>query len=167
FPVRGMTCDACVASVESMLKTAPGVKDAAVNLANQSAQVIYDESENTPEGLRKVVQSIGYDLLIDVEDPEAEQEQLQQREYQRLKTQTLWALILSAPVVVIGMSLLARAFGSGRSLIRPGPVVSGAGRRCLVPAWEQARAGWANLGPLVGVRSGIAFVFRACNAFYP
>src|SRR5690606_41586154 len=74
FPVRGMTCAACVASVESMLKTAPGGKDAAVNLANQSAQVIYDESENTPEGLRKVVQSIGYDLLIDVDDTEAEQE---------------------------------------------------------------------------------------------
>jgi len=167
FPVRGMTCAACVASVESMLKTAPGVKDAAVNLANQSAQVIYDESENTPEGLRKVVQSIGYDLLIDVEDPEAEQEQLQQREYQRLKTQTLWALILSAPVVVIGMFLMDMPYGNEISLILTAPVVFGLGRRFFVTAWKQARHGRANMDTLVALSTGIAFVFSTFNTFYP
>jgi Cu2+-exporting ATPase len=35
FPVLEMTCAACAVSVESMLKTAPGVKDAGVNFANQ------------------------------------------------------------------------------------------------------------------------------------
>ena len=39
FPVLEMTCAACAVSVESMLKNTPGVKDAAVNFANQSALV--------------------------------------------------------------------------------------------------------------------------------
>ena len=42
FPVLEMTCAACAVSVESMLKNTPGVSDAAVNFANQTAWVEYD-----------------------------------------------------------------------------------------------------------------------------
>ena len=37
FPVLDMTCAACAVSVESMLKSVEGVKDAGVNFANQDA----------------------------------------------------------------------------------------------------------------------------------
>src|SRR5690606_27136686 len=74
FPVLEMTCAACAVSVESMLKSAEGVKSAAVNFANQTAWVEYDSAIAKPADLRKVVQSIGYDLVVDVEDPEAVQE---------------------------------------------------------------------------------------------
>ena len=39
FPVLEMTCAACAVSVESMLKSTAGVKDAGVNFANQTAWV--------------------------------------------------------------------------------------------------------------------------------
>lgn len=167
FPVTGMTCAACVMSVESMLKSAPGVKDAAVNLANQSAQVVYDKAENTPEGLQEVVRSIGYDLLIDVEDPIQEQEERQERAYRRLKTQTIWALVLSAPVVVIGMFLMDMPYGNEISLILTAPVVFGLGWQFFKNAWKQARHGMANMDTLVALSTGIAFVFSAFNTFNP
>ena len=37
FPVLEMTCASCAVSVESMLKSVEGVKDAGVNYANGSA----------------------------------------------------------------------------------------------------------------------------------
>ena len=71
-----MTCAACAVSVESMLKSTTGVKDAGVNFANQSAWVEYDASITKPADLQNVVRSIGYDLVVDVEDPQAIQEEV-------------------------------------------------------------------------------------------
>ena len=51
FPVLEMTCAACAISVESMLKSVPGVEDAGVNFANQSAWVQYDKATVTHEML--------------------------------------------------------------------------------------------------------------------
>lgn len=48
FPVLEMSCAACAVSVESMLKSTPGVKDAAVNFANQTAWVDYDAGQAKP-----------------------------------------------------------------------------------------------------------------------
>src|SRR5688500_9272401 len=65
FPVLEMTCAACAVSVESMLKSVPGVQDAGVNFANQSAWVQYDANAVTRQTLQNTVRSIGYDLVID------------------------------------------------------------------------------------------------------
>ena len=67
-PVTGMTCAGCAVSVESVLKAQPGVKDAAVNFANQTAQVAYDPSQVTLPRLQQAAQSMGYDLIIDQEN---------------------------------------------------------------------------------------------------
>ena len=69
-----MSCAACAVSVESTLKATAGVHDAAVNYANQTAWAVYDESVQ-PETLQQAVQSAGYDLVIDAEDPEHVQQQ--------------------------------------------------------------------------------------------
>jgi Cu+-exporting ATPase len=59
FPVEGMTCGSCVARVERALSAVPGVAEASVNLATESASVRVDRSValNT---LRAVVERAGY-----------------------------------------------------------------------------------------------------------
>src|SRR6187551_44870 len=81
FPVLEMTCAACAVSVESMLKTTPGVKGAGVNFANQMAWVEYDNKLTSPHDLRKSVQSIGYDLVVDAADPQAVQDEAHLKYY--------------------------------------------------------------------------------------
>ena len=88
-----MTCAACAVSVESMLKTTKGVSDAGVNYANQSAWVDFDTTVATPRDLQNAVRSIGYDLVIDVEDPQAIQEASQQRNYEEIKQRTIWSAV--------------------------------------------------------------------------
>mgnify|MGYP003116119365 CR=1 FL=1 len=54
FPVTGMTCASCAASVESVLKHTDGVFDASVNFASSSVLVEYDK-ELSPNQLQKAL----------------------------------------------------------------------------------------------------------------
>lgn len=57
-----------------MLTNAPGVAKAAVNYANQSATVEYDPKTITPAGMQQVLQSVGYDLVVDIKNQQAIQQ---------------------------------------------------------------------------------------------
>ena len=81
FPVTGMTCASCAASVESVLKHTEGVFDASVNFANSSVLVEYDK-ELSPNQLQNALREVGYDIIIDAEDPSEVQQELQQKHYQ-------------------------------------------------------------------------------------
>jgi len=58
--VGGMTCASCVARVEKALKKVPGVQDAAVNLATESARVVYRGADDLAPLLRRAVRDAGY-----------------------------------------------------------------------------------------------------------
>ena len=62
-----MSCASCANSVESMLKSVPGVRSANVNFAAATVLVEYMPDQVSPEQMQKTVQSIGYDLLIEDE----------------------------------------------------------------------------------------------------
>jgi Cu2+-exporting ATPase len=165
FPVLEMTCAACAVSVESILKSTAGVKDAGVNFANQTAWVEYDAKQIKPVDLQNSVRSIGYDLVVDVEDPQAVQEEAQRKHYEKLKRRTIWASILSIPVVIIGMFLMDLPYGTFISMILTAPVVFYFGRSFFVNAWKQARHGKSNMDTLVALSTGIAFSFSVFNTF--
>ncbi len=59
--IGGMTCASCVARVEKALKRVPGVQDASVNLATESARVVYAPSEQMEARLRRAVRDAGYE----------------------------------------------------------------------------------------------------------
>lgn len=167
-----MTCAACAVSVESMLTNTPGIRSATVNYANQSATIEYDPKSITPAGMQQVLQSIGYDLVVDVEDPHQVQEEAQQRHYESLKKRTLWAGILSVPVILLGMFFMNRNTGplpyaNWIMMAFSAPVVFWLGRSYFVNAWKQARHGKANMDTLVALSTGIAFLFSTFNTIYP
>lgn len=165
FPVLEMTCAACAVSVESMLKSVKGVKSASVNYPNQTASVEYDGSLVTPIDLQGTVRSIGYDLVVDEENAQVIQEEAQQNQYQELKIRTIWASVLSIPVVIIGMFFMDWQYGSYVSMVLAGPVVFYFGRSFFVHTWKQARNGKANMDTLVALSTGIAYAFSVFNTF--
>jgi Cu2+-exporting ATPase len=167
YPVLEMTCAACAVSVESMLKTTPGVVDAGVNYANQQAWVEFDPQAVTQQELQTAIRSIGYDLVMDVEDPQAVQAEAQERQYESLKKRTIWAAILSVPVVVIGMFFMNIPYANEIMLVLSAPVVFGLGRSFFVNAWKQARHGKTNMDTLVALSTGIAFLFSTFNTLNP
>jgi len=59
--IGGMTCASCVTRVEKALKKVPGVKEASVNLATESARVSFEPSEQMEARLRRAVRDAGYE----------------------------------------------------------------------------------------------------------
>lgn len=166
FPVLEMTCAACAVSVESMLKNTKGVKDASVNFANQTALVEFDPATATLVNLQQAVRAIGYDLVVDVDDPQAVKEEAQHKHYQEIKTRTIGSAILSVPVVVIGMFFMDWQPGTYISMLLSAPVVFYFGRSFFINAFKQARFGKANMDTLVALSTGIAFLFSLFNTFF-
>jgi len=167
FPVLEMTCAACAVSVESMLKSVEGVKDAGVNFANQDAWVEYDPAVATPEQFQETVRSIGYDIVIEKENKEEIKEAAQQKQYKAIKQRTIWSSVLSLPIVIIGMFFMDIPFGNYIMMALATPVVFYFGRSFFVNAWKQARHRKANMDTLVALSTGIAWLFSAFNTFFP
>jgi Cu+-exporting ATPase len=62
--IGGMTCASCVARVERALQSLPGVQEASVNLATESARVIWSAPPSDHEArLRRAVRDAGYEPL--------------------------------------------------------------------------------------------------------
>lgn len=167
FPVLDMTCAACAVSVESMLRSVPGVQDAGVNFANQTAWVAYDPIQVTHQQLQSTVRSIGYDLVIDKENQDEVQAAAQRKHYQEVKQRTIWSSALSLPIVVIGMFFMNMPYGNWIMMALATPVVFYFGRNFFINAWKQARHRKANMDTLVALSTGIAWLFSAFNTIYP
>ena len=166
FPVTGMSCAACAVSVETMLKSQAGVKNAAVNFAGQSAWVEYNKQLISAKELQTTVQGIGYDLVIEDNAKEL-LEEAQQKHYRALKERTTWALLLSVPLVVIGMFFMSMPYANWIMMALAAPVVFYFGRNFFINAYKQAKHGKANMDTLVALSTGIAFLFSAFNTVYP
>ena len=59
--VGGMTCASCVGRVERALKKVPGVEDASVNLATESARVTFQPGGEIEAQIRRAVRNAGYE----------------------------------------------------------------------------------------------------------
>ncbi len=168
FPVLQMTCASCAVSVEGIIKSQAGVIDANVNYANAKVSVEFIPSLVKVESLRKAVQSIGYDLLID-ESISGEEtiEHIQKENFKKLKKKTFWALVLSVPVIVIGMFFMDMLFANEIMWALSTPVLFWLGRDFYINAWKQAKHRSANMDTLVALSTGVAYIFSVFNTLFP
>ncbi len=65
FPVTGMTCANCAATVERTLRKTPGVSEAAVNYATEKATVTFDAGTVREDGLAERIRHAGYDVPLE------------------------------------------------------------------------------------------------------
>lgn len=168
FPILGMSCASCAARVDKTLNHQPGVSKAAVNYASATATVEYDRSQSSPEALQQAVQAAGYDLLIQQDGNTLEAaEQAHDKKYSALKFRTTWAIILSVPIVIIGMFFMNMPYANPIMWVLSTPVVFWLGRSFFISAWKQLKHGSANMDTLVANSTGIAYLFSLFNMLFP
>lgn len=166
FPVTGMSCASCVAHVQKILSEQPGVSNANVNLADNIAYVEYIPAIITPEKLKKTVQDAGYDLIIDEEEKE-DVEEIQNKHIQSLKNNTIAALLLSIPLVVIAMFFHTMPYANYIMWVLATPIVFILGRSFFVNAFKQLKHKSTNMDTLVALSIGIAYLFSMFNTLFP
>lgn len=162
-----MTCAGCAASVKSILEAQNGVQSADVNYATQEVKLAYHQNDVAPAQLKEALQSGGYDLILDTVNGKAEQAAAQQNNYQSLKTKTIFAALLTLPVVVIGMFLMDLPYANYYMLALTTPVLFVFGKNFFVNAFKQARHHRANMDSLVALSTGISYLFSVFNTFCP
>lgn len=168
YPVLGMSCAACASSAESIILQQEGVKQASVNFATGNLMVEYDPQITSVDKLQNALQSGGYDLLVEVESKQQESlEIIQAEHYKKLKNKAIGAIVLSVPVVVIGMFFMNIPYANEIMFVFASPVVLWFGRDFFIGAWKQAKHRQANMDTLVALSTGIAYVFSVFNMFYP
>lgn len=168
FPVFGMSCASCAASVETTLKEEPGVINAAVNYANSTASVEYAPDVADVNHFKRSVQSSGYDLIIEDSEEAAEAlTQLRDSQYKTLRKKTILSVIFSVPLVLIGMFFMNVLYANFIMWALATPVVLIFGRQFFTNAWKQAKHRSANMDTLVALSTGIAYLFSIFNTLHP
>ena len=168
FPVLGMSCASCSARVEKTLNHQSGVKKAVVNYASATATVEYDPTSCSSETLQQAVQAAGYDLLINQDGNTLEEaEEAHNKKFSALKFRTTWAIILSMPVVIIGMFFMDMPHANPIMWALSTPVVFWLGRGFFTSAWKQLQHGSANMDTLVAISTGTAYLFSLFNMLFP
>ena len=147
--IGGMTCASCVSRVERALKKVPGVTQASVNIATESARITFEASEQMEARLRRAVRNAGY------EPRDAAQMQAHQDD-------SPWAgfapvavgLLLSAP---LALPMLGDLFGQHWMLgawlqfLLATPVQFVLGARFYKAGWHSLKALSGNMDLLVAI----------------
>src|SRR5690606_30939442 len=81
-------------------------------------------------------------------------------------SKTIWAILLSLPVVIIGMFFMDMPYGNEIMWAFSTPVVLWLGKGFFINAWKQAKHRAANMDTLVALSTGIAYVFSVFNMLF-
>lgn len=168
FPVLGMSCAACAARVDKALNKQPGVVEATVNYASATATIEYDPQVTSPEVLCALTGDLGYEMIDQQPEMQTDEaEKMHTRRMNRLRIQTLGAILLSLPVVVMGMFFMNIPYANEMMWILSTPVVFWFGKDFFIHAVKQLRHRSVNMDTLVALSTGIAYLFSLFNLLFP
>ena len=159
YPVTGMSCASCAARTETLVKSLPGISRASVNFADTSLYVDFNPHSITASEIKKAVQSIGYDLIIDETGADKKKDEAFNDHLRSLKFNTISSAILTIPVVIISMFFMDIPYANFIMLAMVIPVLFWFGRQFPVNAIKQLRHHSANMDTLVTLSTGIAFIY--------
>lgn len=102
--IYGMTCGACVATIESQISALPGIETVEVSLATEKAKVVYDRSIL---GLRDIVERVedcGFDCMISNDDDATQLRSLgRTKEIAEWRERFKLSLTFAIPVLLVSM----------------------------------------------------------------
>ncbi len=174
--IGGMTCASCAQTIENALKKTRGIIEANVNLATEKAVVVYDPQEIDYEGIKKVIEATGYQVL-GREEGAARYEKVieeEQRRFHRaeMRMRVAWAFTIPimawmVPEMVFGVSWPnPTVFNIGMILLAV-PVLFWAGKETLLSAAKRVSHGRANMDVLIALGTLTAFITGPAMFFSP
>lgn len=165
--IKGMHCASCVSRVEQALKSVPGVEDASVNLALETAEVRFRGVPPPVDQLTEAVARVGYTALPLPESP-AKPSELQGEKPDPLRFRFLAAVLLTTPVFLLSMQHLIPGLPEIRIpyqewvfLLLATPVQFWCGWPFLEGALRILRRGSADMNTLISLGTLSAYGYSA------
>ena len=164
LPVRGMTCAACASRVEAALRETPGVREANVNLALETAAVVLAEGTSTGVLAERVAKA-GYALLPALSPGAAtsDQDAADARSRDAERRAVVVASVLTVPMIV-GMIFYQLGYENlhlmpAAEVLLATPVQFVLGARFYRGAAAALRHGSANMDVLVALGTSAAYFY--------
>ncbi|WP_299350964.1 heavy metal translocating P-type ATPase [uncultured Shimia sp.] len=101
--ISDMSCASCSARVEKALRAAPGVLDASVNLAAETAQIILLRGAVSASDLARIVTDAGYSATVRAKDSSLSSDLADTAKQTTARRNLMVAAILTLPVFVLEM----------------------------------------------------------------
>jgi len=166
FKLEGMTCAACANRIEKGLNKLPGVTNATVNFAMETAHVEYSRGEITVTDMQDKVKQLGYKAITKQENENAGDHR--EKEVRNHKRKLLISAILSFPLLwsmVAHFSFTSWIYmpeilmNPWLQLVLATPVQFYVGRQFYVGAYKALRNGSANMDVLVSLGTSAAYFY--------
>ena len=151
--IGGMTCASCVGRVEKALKKVPGVHNAAVNLATESARVTFPAASDQAAAMEAQLRRAVWDAGYEPKEAQAAMDAPDAGPWSGFAP-VAWGLLLSLPLVLpmlgdaLGQHWMLSAFWQF-ALATPVQFVLGA--RFYVAGWHALKNGSGNMDLLVSL----------------
>ncbi|WP_421865247.1 heavy metal translocating P-type ATPase [Motiliproteus sp.] len=170
--LSGLTCAACVNSVQKALDAVPGVVKADINFANRTAQVSGTAAD---KALIQAVVAAGYgaEAIQDPELLEQQQQRQRQQEMNQKRRHSLLALGLGLPMMVWGMvfgmavETPTQQLGWGLVGLLTVAVMVYCGGHFFTGAWKTLRNRSANMDSLIALGTGSAWLYSMLVVLFP
>ncbi|KAI5123517.1 hypothetical protein M0805_006677 [Coniferiporia weirii] len=102
--IFGMTCSSCTNSIESGLKSVPGITSIAVSLATETAKIEFDRVLIGPREMVERIEDMGFDAVVsDHEDATQLRSLTRSKEIQEWRRRFWTAFSFALPVFFVGM----------------------------------------------------------------
>ncbi|MBP0726543.1 copper-translocating P-type ATPase [Bacillus sp. RG28] len=167
FTISGMTCAACANRIEKVIKKDPGVLNVNVNLALETASVVYNPSDITVQGIIDKINKLGYGAKVkDEENQKTSDHRLKEIENQKGKF--LFSLILSFPLLWAMVShfsftsfiyLPEMFMNPWMQFLLATPVQFIVGKQFYIGAFKALRNKSANMDVLVALGTSAAYFY--------
>ncbi len=175
FNIEGIHCASCVKRVEKSLLSLNGVLRADVNLHLAEAKVDYIKDLVSLEDLKRVVEHLGYTVVIPNTRTNTSNDEEHYQHYVRpLKFKLALSVTLTIPVLIISFSnmfnILTFFPKSLKWLILfmlTTPVIIFSGSQFFLGAWKSIKHLSADMNTLIAVGTGSAFLYSTLATFLP
>lgn len=177
--IYGMTCSACVASIENGLREMPGVISCDVALTTERARITYDASLVGIRSLVEGIEDMGFDAVVSDERDSTQLQSLSRvKEIAQWRRAFLGALTFGVPVFLISMVLPKFKFFRGILMWQPIsgiwltdllclaltiPVQFGIGLRFYRTAWKAVKHGSSTMDVLVVLGTTASFTYSVMS----
>lgn len=178
--IQSMSCASCVGRVDRALAAVPGVLSVSVNLAAETATVVYAEGAVTVQALIKASTDIGYPASIAEAGASQDRSERKAEEARDLARKMAVAAVFALPVFLIEMGghlipslhhLIAATIGQQTSwvlqFVLTTIVLVGPGRAFYTKGIPALLRGAPDMNSLVAVGTGAAYLYSVVATFLP
>ncbi|MCL5888207.1 MAG: heavy metal translocating P-type ATPase [Actinobacteria bacterium] len=195
FAISGMTCASCVAVIEKTLGVTDGVSKASVNLASETATVVFDPAVIDADGIVGAITKVGFKATPRQAPGEAGvapadlQREAQEKHFRHEKAMFIFALSLSLPALLFTMvppymmevpaalaTWLANTFGGAwdpfmvkkyLGFVLATPVQFIAGAQFYRGFWHAIKRRTGNMDTLIAIGTSAAYFYSLVATFVP